>query len=48
MLQIGKRCRHVDMELGLCDMDKKNYCDFFDKFCDFDFNHDFDTRFLQS
>ncbi len=25
-------------------MDKKRNRDFFDKFCDFDFNHDFDTQ----
>ncbi len=29
---------------GLCDMDKKTCRDFFDRFCDFDFNHDFDTH----
>ena len=33
-----------DHIVGLCDMDKKNLSRFFDQFCDFDFNHDFDTH----
>ncbi len=34
----------IDLEVGLCDMDKKYISRFFDFFFDFDFNHDFDTN----
>ncbi len=35
---------YYDLQLGLCDMDKKYKSRFFDFFFDFDFNHDFDTN----
>ncbi len=36
--------RILNLQVGLCDMDKNYISRFFDFFFDFDFNHDFDTN----